>query len=165
MLRPFAFTFAAELGDLLQGLSLLGRRAADLLSEDRRAHAASAGGVQAVLHGDVVVDHDRLDLDALTAGELGGHLEVHHVARVVLDDVDDAGAAVDRLRRIDHLIRRRRGEHLSGTGGVEHAHPDEAAVHRLVPRAASRNEGHLALDRGVGPDDVVGVEVDPKRSG
>ncbi len=30
-------------------------------------------------------------------GQLGRHLEVHDVAGVVLDDEEDAGAAVDRL--------------------------------------------------------------------
>ena len=52
------------------------------------------GGVEAVLHGDVVVEHDRLHLDAVVLGQLGRQLEVEHVAGVVLDDVQDAGAAV-----------------------------------------------------------------------
>jgi len=37
---------------------------AGLVDEDRPADAAPAGGVQRVLDGDVVVDHDALDLDA-----------------------------------------------------------------------------------------------------
>ena len=98
---------AAEVGDLLQRLLLLRGRSADLLGENGRADAAPSGRVEAVLHGDVVVDHDRLHLDPLAAGELGGHVEVHDVAGVVLDDVHHAGAAVDGLRRLDHLIRRR----------------------------------------------------------
>ena len=117
---------------------LLGRRAADLLGQDRGADAAASGGVQAVLHRHVVVDDHRLDLDALVAGQLGRHLEVHDVAGVVLDDVQHAGAAVDGLRGRQHLVGRGRGEHLAGAGGVEHAHADEAAVHGLVAGAAAR---------------------------
>ena len=79
------------------------------------------GGVEAVLDRDVVVGDDRLDLDALALGQVGGHLEVQHVAGVVLDDVQDAGAAVDGLGRLEHLVRRRRGEHLARARRVEHA--------------------------------------------
>src|SRR5439155_4481442 len=52
------------------------------------------------------------------------------------------------------------GEHLTGARGVEHAHPDEPAVHRLVSRAAPRYQGDLALDGCVRADDVVGVDMD-----
>ena len=113
----------AQLGDLGERLALLGRRAADLLREHGDADAAAAGRVEAVLHRDVVVGHDRLDLDALALGEVGGHLEVQHVAGVVLDDVQHAGAAVDRLGRLEHLVGRGRGEHLARAGRVEHAVP------------------------------------------
>src|SRR5207247_7151759 len=107
-----------------------------------------------------VVDHNGLDLDALAAAKVRGHLEVHHVAGVVLDDVQHPGAAVRRLRRIEHLVGRGRREHLAGAGGIEHARPDEAAVHRLVPGAAPRDEPDLPLHRGVGSNDEVRVEVD-----
>src|SRR4051795_2711830 len=135
---PLVVDVAADVGHVLERLALLGRRAAVLLREHGHAGAAPARGVEAVLHGDVVVRDDRHDLDALGLAHLGGHLEVHDVAGVVLDDVQDAGAAVDRLRRLEHLVRRRRGEDLAGTGGVEHAPPDVAAVHRLPPRAPAR---------------------------
>src|SRR4051795_2418117 len=44
-------------------------------------------------------------------------------------------------------------------GGVQHAASDEAAVHRLVARAAARDQRHLALDRRVGPDHVLVLGV------
>ncbi len=72
-------------------------------------------------------------------------------AGVVLHDVHDTGFAVDLLARLEHLVRRWRGEDLTRTGCVEHAHPDEAPVHRLVARADARDHGHLALDGRVGP--------------
>ena len=107
MLREFGVDLAAELGDLGERATLLGRRAADLLREHGDADAAAAGRVEAVLDRDVVVDDDRLDLDALALGQLGRHLEVQDVAGVVLDDVQHAGAAVDGFRRLEHLVRRR----------------------------------------------------------
>ena len=122
--------------------------------------AAAPRGVQRVLHGDVVVDQHGLDGDPLVGGVLGRQLEVHDVARVVLDQVHDAGAAVDGLRRGEHLVGHRRGEHLARAGGVEHPEPDEAAVQRLVTRAAAGDEGDLALTRGVGAHHDLRVGVD-----
>ena len=73
-----------------------------------------------------------------------GHLEVHHVAFIVLDDEQHAGALIDGLRRGDHLVGHGRGEDLAGAGGVEHAWPDEPRVQGLVARAAAGNQRHLA---------------------
>ena len=161
MLRPSAFTRAAQLGDRGEVRPSSAAAPDDLLGEDGDAHAAAAGRVEAVLHGHVVVRDDGLHLDAVGPGEVGGHLEVEHVAGVVLDDVQHAGAAVDRLRRLVHLVGRGGGEDLPRAGGVEHAHAHEAAVHRLVPRAAARQDADLPGDRGVGPNDVHRVVVDP----
>ena len=69
-----------------------------------------------------------------------------------------AGAAVDDLGRLLHLVGRRRGEDLAGARRVEHAEADEAAVQRLVARAAARDQRDLARPSGVAAvDDAVGV--------
>src|ERR1700674_3244324 len=65
--------------------------------------APTPRGVERVRHGHVVVDDDRGALDALVRRVFGGELEVQDVARVVLDDVDDARASVDRLGGREHL--------------------------------------------------------------
>jgi hypothetical protein len=39
------------------------------------------------------------------------------------------------------LIWSRRSEHLAGTGGVEHAFPDEPHMQRFVTAASSRHGG------------------------
>ena len=73
--------------------------------------------------------------------ELGGHLEVHHVAGVVLHDVQHA-----RRRRRSACVAasiwsgRRRGEHLARAGRVEHPGADEPAVQRLVPGSAAGDQ-------------------------
>ena len=121
MLRPFALTLRQSSATSASERALLGRRAADLLGEHGDADAAAAGRVEAVLDGDVVVDDHRLDVDALALGELGRHLEVQDVAGVVLDDVQHAGAAVDGLGRLEHLVGRGRGEDLARARRVEHA--------------------------------------------
>ena len=87
----------------------------------------------------------RGDLDPLGLGQLGRDLEVHDVAGVVLDDVQHARAAVDRLGGGQHLVRDRRGEDRARAGGIQHAHADEAAVHRLVAGAAAGDDADLAL--------------------
>jgi hypothetical protein len=124
-----------------QPVAALGRGADDLLDHERAGDAAPAGGVGRVLDSDVVVDDDR----RVVAGQhLGGHLEVHHVAGIVLDDEERSGAAVDGLGRGEHLVGRRRGEDLARAGRVEHAVADEAGMQRLVARAAARDQRHLA---------------------
>jgi dihydroxyacetone kinase len=62
-----------------------------------------------------------------------GEPEVHDVAGVVLAEMDDAGTGVDGHRGRVDLHGHRRGEHGSGTGGVEHAAADEAGVQRFMP--------------------------------
>ena len=76
--------------------------------------------------------------------ELRRELEVEHVAGVVLDDVEDAGAAVDGAGRGLHLVRDRRREDVAGARRVEHAETDEAAVERFVAGAAAGDERDLA---------------------
>ena len=134
-------------------------RAGDLLEQHGHADAPSAGRVQRVLDRHVVVGDDRGDLD-VAGHELRGHLEVEHVAGVVLDDVQDTGPAVDRPRGGLHLVGDRRGEHVAGSGRVEHALPDEPAVERLVPGSTARDEGDLALDRTAGAEHEVVRRVD-----
>ena len=102
---------------------------------------------------------DRLDGDPLVGGVLGRQAEVHDVAGVVLDDVHDPGAAVDRLGGGEHLVGHRRGEDLAGAGGVEHPTADEPAVERLVTGAAARDEGDLPGHRRVGPHHDLGSGV------
>lgn len=105
----------------------------------------SARGVERVLDGHVVVGDDGFHPDAALRGRhLRGHLEVHDVAGVVLDNVQDAGAGVHRGRGGHHLVGDGRGEDLAAARGVQHAEPDVAAVHRLVAGAAAGDESHLA---------------------
>ena len=137
-----------------------GRRAADLFRQHGRAHAAAARRVQAVLHRHVVIDDDRLHLDATGLAKLRGHFEIHDVAGVVLDDVEDAGSAIDSGGGRFHLVGTGGREDLAGTGGIEHALADESAVQGFVTAAAARNDAHLAGDGGVRPNHVHRIEGD-----
>src|SRR4029450_9340437 len=136
-----------RVGHRLEVGALLGLGPDDLLHEHRAADPAPALGVERVLDGHVVVDDHALDLDPGVLAQVGRHLEVHDVARVVLDDVQDPGPGVDLLGGPLHLVRRRRGEHLPGTGRIQHPFAHELAVHRLVPRPAPGDDPDLALHR------------------
>ena len=161
MLRPSAFTLAHSPATSASGRPA-SAAAPTIFSARTVTPTPRRPAVQsAVLHGHVVVRDDGLHLDAVGPGEVGGHLEVEHVAGVVLDDVQHAGPAVDRLRRVVHLVGGGGGEDLPRAGGIEHSHAHEAAVHRLMPRAAPRQDADLPGDRGVGPNDVHRVVVDP----
>ena len=118
----------------------LGGGADDLLDNERAGHAAAASAVGRALDGDIVIGDDG---GGAALRELGGHLEIHAVPGIVLDDEEDPGLARDRLRRLDDLIGRRGGEDLARTGGVEHAIAYESGVQRFVTAAAARDERHF----------------------
>src|SRR5215213_3939729 len=118
-------------------LAVVGGGAADLVHEDGACDAAPPAGVGRVLDGDVVVGNDVVGLYSFGLGQLPGHLEVQDVSRIVLDDVEDAGPAVDGLARIEHLVGGGARKDGAGAGGVKHTRSDETAVGRLVARAAA----------------------------
>src|SRR6266498_4100308 len=156
---------AGQLDHGLEVAALLRLGPRQLLQQHGAADAPASLGVERVAHGHVVVDHDALDLAARLAGELGGHLEVHDVAGVVLDDVQHSSAAVHLPGGPLHLVRGRRGEHLARAGGVQHAPADEAPVHRLVARAAAGYQGDLPLPRSIRPVHARRVVVHPHQVG
>src|SRR5690606_2584294 len=94
--------------------------------------------------GDIVVDQDRLNLNAIGMGQLGGGFEVEDIASVVLDDEQDAFAAVYGLGALVHLVGSGGREDFAGAGAVKHAHAHESTMHWLMPTAATRDHGHLA---------------------
>ena len=136
---------------LAQGLKIrpahafLGRGADDFLDDERAGDAASARRIGRRLDRDVVIDDDGR---ASTIGHFCRHLEIHHIALVILDDEDDARALVDGFHRRRHLVRRGRSEDLSRAGGVQHAEADEARMQRLMSGPASRDQRYLARRQG-----------------
>ena len=147
-------------GDFLEGVAALGGSARNLLDEDGAGDATATGRVQGVFDGHVVVDDDRGDLDVLHVGQLGGGLEVEDVARVVLDDVQDARAVVGCLRGLQDRVGGGRGEHRAGNGRIQHAFSDEAGVEGFVSGSAAGDEAYLALGLGGAAGDEVGRVMD-----
>jgi len=141
-------------------VAAVGRGARDLLDEHRARDAAAAGGVEGVLHGDVVVRDDGPHGDALGADQVGGRLEVQDVAGVVLHDVHDAGAGAYGQRGRQDLVRSGRGEHGARDGGVEHAQAHVPAVQRFVSAAAAGDEPDFPCDGSVLAHDVFRVRED-----
>src|SRR5690606_12795341 len=111
-----------EVGALLKGIASFSSRADDLFSQNSRAYTTASGGVEAIFHGDIVVDQDRLNLNAIGMGQLGGGFEVEDIASVVLDDEQDAFAAVYGLGALVHLVGSGGREDFAGAGAVKHAH-------------------------------------------
>ena len=130
--------------DFFEGLALFRRRAGYLVHEHRARDAASADGVEGVLHRDVVVDVDRVHFDAvLVLGEFRRIVEVHAVAGIVLDDEQHALVGGAFLDGVVHLDLRGGGEYVAAYRAVEHAFADEAGVCRFVTGSAARYEGNL----------------------
>src|SRR5215203_5982595 len=143
---------------------VVGRGTADLVHEDGACDAAPPARIRRVLDGDIIVGNDVVGLYPFGLAELPCHLEVEHVARVVLDDVEDTGPAVHGLARFEHLVRRRARKYGPGAGCVEHSRPDITAVGRLMARSATGDEGYLALYGGVGSYHDVGLGDNPDQA-
>ena len=118
-----------------------GGASGDLMNEERACDAARLGEI---LKRNVVGDDDHLDLQSSRARALGGETKIEPVARVVLDDQQAPVLAGHRQNRRVHCIDGRRSEDLSAHGGRQRAPADKPRMRRLVPRASSRNERHLA---------------------
>ena len=147
MVRVTRVDLLADPDQLVQVGARLGRRADRLDDEEVAGHAAPADGPGRVLHRDVVVDEQRLALDALGLGHLLRHVERHPVAGVVVDQEQHALVGRQQLGGLQHVVHRRRREHVTGTGGVEHALADDHHVGRLVAGPGALDDGHLVVAR------------------
>jgi hypothetical protein len=159
MQRPFSATRRPRAGQALEVVAALGGGPQDLLRQHGGAGAPPALGVEAALHRHVVGDQHALHLEALAPQQIRRHVEIHHVAGVVLHNHQDPRAPVNGLGRLIHLVRGGGGEHRAGTGGVQHPVADEAHVHRLVAAAAAGDHRHLPRSGRVRPVDEVRIEV------
>ena len=135
--------------DFFQVFALLSRRARYLMHEDRPRDAAPAHdvivvGIRAALHRDVVVDEDALDVQALVLARVRTRaVEVHAVARIVLDYHQSPLVRGGELERVIYLHLRGRGEHVAAYRRVEHARAHKARMRGFVSRTAARDERDL----------------------
>ena len=123
-----------------QCFAALGGSAQNFLHDQGAGHAAPPRGVSRVFHRHIVIDHHH---GVFLVQHFGCHLEIHHVAGVVLDDEENASATVHGLRGIHHLVGCGRGEDLTRAGRVKHAVADKTGVQRLVPGTAAGDQCDL----------------------
>ncbi|MNC31434.1 hypothetical protein D3C75_797540 [compost metagenome] len=71
---------------LTQGHSPLRCRTGDLMHQDRTGHSSFPDSVEAVFHGNIIIDLHIIDLYAVFAGKISGILEIHHIAAVILNN-------------------------------------------------------------------------------
>jgi hypothetical protein len=93
--------------------------------------------------GHVVGDDHGADVHAFVAAARLGHVEVHHVARVVAVGEEHARAAVQRLRAAVDLLRGGAREDVPDHGPVREALADRPAERRIVPGAAPDQDRDL----------------------
>src|SRR5260370_5574777 len=133
---------------VLQGTGRVGQSTHDLRQEHGHSDATTPGSIKAILYGNVIIRHDARYLDAFGLGQLSRHLEVQHVTRVVLDNMQHTCATIDSSRCGEHLVGHGRGEDFSRTCRVEHTTTDKATVHRLVTTTTTTAHTYLATYRG-----------------
>ena len=157
IVRTLLLTLSASLSKLVEARAFLGGRAAGLDHEEVAGHAAAADRVRAVLHRDVVVDDERLHLDAFGLGHLDGHVPAHPVALVVVDQHEDALRREFRsLMQLEAVVDRRRGEHAPWQAASSMPGPTAITCAGSWPLPEPWITGHAILLRPVGAvDDVV----------
>ncbi len=132
---------------LIQRLVHVGGSACGLEDEDVACHATPFAALGRGR--DVVSGQDGAGLDPLDLQQLGGHVEVHHVARIVAVHEQHPSAAIGRQRRIDNGLRRRRGKHVADGRSIGQTLAHKANKGRLVPGPSANDQGHLAGTRAM----------------
>ena len=79
-----------ELDKLLESRSRFGGCSNRFDHKKVSGYAPTPNRIGTVLHGDIVIDKNRLDRDPLCFEHFAGHLEGHSIAAVVIDDVQNA---------------------------------------------------------------------------
>ena len=100
-----------------------------------------------VAQGGVIGDDHHAGRDSRGRCHLGGQAEIQPVASVVLDHQHGAARPRRGVYRRQHRIDAGRGEHVARHGSREHALPDIAGMGRLVPAAATGDDGDGTLRR------------------
>ena len=114
---------AADAGDLGQGPAAGGGGTADLEEENAAGDAAPVLGALGRGRGHVVGAEHGLDADAVGRGQLGCHVEVHHVAGIVAVEEEHAVRAGGGLGGGEDRLGRGRGEDVADDGGGGEASP------------------------------------------
>lgn len=129
---------------------LLGGGTGNLEQEYHPGNAASAAAIGPRRGCDVVGHQHRLDIDPLHCRQLRGHIEVHHVATV---EIQDASACVHIPRCRQDLLRIGGCEHIAHGTPVEQPLPDVPDEHRQMSRAATGDDRHFRRLWPIRPDD------------
>ena len=140
--------FTSQGGHLSEGSARLRQATDDFFQKYGNADAAPSRRIEAILHSNIVIGNNAFHLDAVGGGQFGGHFKVEHVTGIVFDNMEHTGPTIDGTCRGKHLVRHGRGKDCSGAGCIEHAIADEAAMHRFVTAAATRDDTYFPLYRG-----------------
>ena len=151
---------ARQLRDLPQRCARLGQAAHDLFQQHGNAYTAPPSCPGAILDSYVVVGYDAFYLDSLSRGHFSCHLEVQHVTRVILDDMQHACATIHSLGCGKHLIGYWRSKNGSRAGCIEHAMTNKASVHWLMTTSTTRDDAHLAPHRSIGTHNNLVFVID-----
>ena len=108
--------------------SSLCRSSRDLVHKHRPCYASSSRRPRRVLNSYVISNDNLLNVDPFVFGHVSSHLEIHHVAGVVLDDQQNTLAAIHCLDCLENLVRCRGGKHCSCNSSVQHSATHKSAV-------------------------------------
>ena len=131
--------------DFGKGLAGFRRRTRKLMYEYRARDAAPSGGIGAVLNRHIIANDYIIGLDAILRRNFAGHGEIHNITGVILDDHQNARAAIRRLDALNDAIRRGGRKYVARDRRIQHAVAHIARVRRFMAAAAAGDHADLAV--------------------
>ncbi len=92
----------------------------NLLDDERSGDTSTPGASRRTLRSNIVAHYDRLDPVAAQY-RFSGHLEIHYITVIVLDDQQTPCPGVSFFYGGNDLIRGWRGKDVTGAGSIKHA--------------------------------------------
>src|SRR5699024_9191741 len=141
----------------LEMITAFGGRSRHLEHEEVSGDPPSGVGLGRGATGDIVGDHDGAGVDSLGSEPSCGKAEVQHVSLVVAVAEEHPRTSVGRFRGAVDLFGAGAGEHVADDRTVREPRADEPRERGVVSAAAPDHHSDLAVVRGRGGDDSVGV--------
>ena len=134
------------------------------MNKDGARHAAATNGKRRILNRHVIVHDHMVNVKSVFLSRLLGHLKVHGIARVVLDDQQDTlVAGSHRSNPGGNPVHCRRSKYRAAHRGIEHAGAHKSQMCRLMAHAATGNKSNLVALGMRAHDDIVRRLCDKRR--
>ncbi len=137
--------FVCNRFDFFEALALFSSRACAFMHQNRACNASATDGVERIFDCDVVVDVHCVHFDSVVLSVAHCVVEVHTIARIVLDDEKHAFVRCALFDCVVNLNLRGGSKDVAANSRVKHTFAYETCVSGFVTAAAARNEADFCV--------------------